>query len=766
MADRVSISDHSLAPLNGGAPEHAVIVLHGRGGDGKAMLEMGELLRQALPDAEILLPTALLPLPGRPGGRQWFDEDAADEELITAGVAEAARSLDAFIGHVAATRRLDAGRIALVGYSQGAMVSLYAAPRRSDPVAGVVAFAGRLFGGRSLPAAGCSNFRALLLHGGEDAAVPPFAALEARHILQDRGDAVEAVIYPDRGHGDILAIDGPAMAAALWFLRKAFGLSLGSMTAIAARPKIKLVVWDLDDTLWRGTLAENDEVVLDQRRSELVRQFNRHGVVSSICSKNDPAIARARLKAFGLWDQFVFPRIDFAPKGPALADIIADMQLRPANVLFVDDNVHNLEEVKYLIPEIHVLDARSAECDAMLEGILKDNEHQEKSRLDEYRALERKQVDRARSKGSRDDFLRSCDIHLALAWRADVMDFQGRIEELINRSNQLNFTGSRVPEGSMAAYLATPALNECFAVFVWDKYGYHGLIGFASVHMPELRLDHLAFSCRIMDMGIENWVVARLLAQFPGLVSSRPVTVVPHMADWITVESFDNPAIRAFILGHEKDAPRQRAEIVRFLLACQSGSLAHFSGLREVSQIDNSTSLQLDGTKVDNGTRSLSVTSVAHGTFMTQAIAPLLVLGMAVDLWNCLWPDHLVGEIDHGLYGRCVDIYCRRLQAERARILVIRMPHALADSHYLPKDGITRQRHHAFSRVWTEAEARYAGTVDILDVDAFGDAGGCIDIGHYKVALLKEIGDRVRAWAFRQVGGLAEEEAQALLGLI
>ena len=72
---------------------------------------------------------------------------------------------------------------------------------------------------------------------------------------------------------------------------------------------IKLILWDLDDTLWRGTLADGDAVALFEQRAEMIRAFNARGVVSSICSKNDFDAARAKLEAFGLWDEFVFPHI-------------------------------------------------------------------------------------------------------------------------------------------------------------------------------------------------------------------------------------------------------------------------------------------------------------------------------------------------------------------------------------------------------------------------------------------------------------------------
>ena len=119
-----------------------------------------------------------------------------------------------------------------------------------------------------------------------------------------------------------------------------------------ARP-VKLVVWDLDDTLWEGTLSEGT-VTLPQSRIDLVRTLNRRGIVNSVCSKNDPSRARTELERVGLWDELVFAQIDWTPKGGRVARIVADAQLRPEEVLFVDDLPLNREEVRHAVPGIQV----------------------------------------------------------------------------------------------------------------------------------------------------------------------------------------------------------------------------------------------------------------------------------------------------------------------------------------------------------------------------------------------------------------------------
>lgn len=110
--------------------------------------------------------------------------------------------------------------------------------------------------------------------------------------------------------------------------------------------QIKLVIWDLDETLWKGTLSEGD-VVVKEPIAEFLRNTLDMGIVHSICSKNDFRKTKDKLSELGLWDIFVFPSIDWTPKGVRVKETIENMGLRPGNVLFVDDNMQNLEEVKY-----------------------------------------------------------------------------------------------------------------------------------------------------------------------------------------------------------------------------------------------------------------------------------------------------------------------------------------------------------------------------------------------------------------------------------
>ena len=260
--------------------------------------------------------------------------------------------------------------------------------------------------------------------------------------------------------------------------------------------KIKLVIWDLDNTLWSGTLAEGDAPILLPGRAELIKTLTAAGVVNSICSKNNFTAAKEILSRLGLWDHFVFPKIVFAPKGHLVQNILDEMHLRAANAVFIDDEPTNLQEVLYYNPQITVLHA--SDCEKFFAEIpVDDSAH---SRLEQYKQLERKQQEK-NFFASNEDFLRNSNICLEIIPVTD--DLFGRLCELTERTNQLNFTKNRMTPEELQGLLKNPNV-ETRLIHVTDNFGDYGYIGFYSLYQGNL--IHFVFSCRIMNMGIEHFV--------------------------------------------------------------------------------------------------------------------------------------------------------------------------------------------------------------------------------------------------------------------
>ena len=264
--------------------------------------------------------------------------------------------------------------------------------------------------------------------------------------------------------------------------------------------KIKIVIWDLDETLWKGTIDDGDNIVIPQENIDLINDLNDRGIVNSICSKNDVDKVRAVLKKNNLIDSFVFISADWSSKGPRVKELLQKIGLRSVNTLFIDDNHLNLEEVSYFNPEIKVFypnnihDLISWVRDSDLRI---DDDHK---RLKQYKVLEKKDEER-QSFLSNKEFLMSCNIRVDIHY--DCKNEIERIHELIQRSNQLNFTKKRSTRDEVE-FLLNNQLSKCGTVHVKDRFGDYGMVGFFAIVNNEC--EHFLFSCRTIGMGIENYV--------------------------------------------------------------------------------------------------------------------------------------------------------------------------------------------------------------------------------------------------------------------
>jgi FkbH-like protein len=303
--------------------------------------------------------------------------------------------------------------------------------------------------------------------------------------------------------------------------------------------KVKLVVWDLDDTFWHGTLSE-EGISPVARNIAIVIELPKRGILNSICSKNDPDQVKAKLNELGVWDQFVFPSIGFNPKGKAVAEMIEAAALRAENVLFIDDNRLNLEEVKFFNPGIMACHPQE-----VLEGFLDHpnlagKPDPELTRLKQYRFLQRKVEDRGTTDLSNEEFLRASNIRVEIDY--DVESNFDRVVDLINRANQLNYTKQRLNTTEeiekFRASLGTFGVHAG-CVRARDNYGDYGLIGFffAKLRANKRKLIHFVFSCRTMNMGIEQYVYELLDQPSMEIIPPTSYGLDSHAAiDWIRAD--------------------------------------------------------------------------------------------------------------------------------------------------------------------------------------------------------------------------------------
>ena len=271
--------------------------------------------------------------------------------------------------------------------------------------------------------------------------------------------------------------------------------------------QIKIIIWDLDDTLWAGTLAEDKVVDINYNIIERIRKLNSIGVINSICSNNNFKKTSEFLKSKNIFDLFILPSINYNPKGARVNDIVKKLNFRHENSLFIDDNVVNLNEVKYLYEKINVLNAKEVNIIEALDLIIK-NTNPNSSRFNQYKQLEKK-VKVKEEFVSNEDFLKQSNIVVEIIDinNENKKKYIDRIYEMVDRTNQLNFTKKRDSKKEILKKISYGKFNSKI-VKAMDKYGNYGIIGF--VQYSKGNLEHFLFSCRILNMGIESYVLNKL----------------------------------------------------------------------------------------------------------------------------------------------------------------------------------------------------------------------------------------------------------------
>lgn len=202
-----------------GKAKSLVVFLHGYGADGADLLGLADPLAPHLPDTVFVAPDAPSPCAGNPFGRQWFPIPRFDGSTEMEAALEMGRSTDdlnAFLDARLAEESLPFEALALVGFSQGAMMSLHIAPRRDTAMAGVVAISGKLMLPALLQEQAKVKPPVMLIHGDRDDVVPFGEMQAAGNALVKAGFPTFGHVMKGSGHG--IAPDG--LGVAMQFLKE------------------------------------------------------------------------------------------------------------------------------------------------------------------------------------------------------------------------------------------------------------------------------------------------------------------------------------------------------------------------------------------------------------------------------------------------------------------------------------------------------------------------------------------------------------------
>ncbi len=269
-----------------------------------------------------------------------------------------------------------------------------------------------------------------------------------------------------------------------------------------AERKIKCVVWDLDNTLWDGTLLEEPRVNLRNGIREIMQILDSRGILQSIASKNDHYFAMNRLEELGIADYFLYPQIHWGPKSDSIERIRKDINIGIDTIAFIDDQTFEREEVSFAHPKVLCIDA--AQIDNIL-ALPEFNprfitEDSSKRRLMYLADIARKKVEE-HFEGPQEDFLGTLQMVLTIGSpRAEDLK---RAEELTMRTNQLNTTGYTYSHEELDFFLHSDR-HHLIIAGLDDKYGSYGKIGLVLIECDKesWMIKLLLMSCRVMTRGV------------------------------------------------------------------------------------------------------------------------------------------------------------------------------------------------------------------------------------------------------------------------
>jgi FkbH-like protein len=279
------------------------------------------------------------------------------------------------------------------------------------------------------------------------------------------------------------------------------------------RAKVKCVVWDLDNTLWNGTLIEDgaEKLMLKAGVKRVLQELDERGILLSIASKNNEPEAKEALKRMGIDELFLAPQISWGPKSEAIREIARRLNIGLDSFLFVDDSEFELHEVSSALPEVRVLDAsRFVEILSLKECIVPVTA-ESRARRQMYRVEEERKDLASSFAGDYMAFLRDCEIRLNILPLAD--ENLERVHELTQRTNQMNFSGNRYDREKLRQLLATPWFDS-YVLEVVDRFGSYGVVGFCIVDSREPLITDLMFSCRIQAKRVEHAFLAWLIRKY------------------------------------------------------------------------------------------------------------------------------------------------------------------------------------------------------------------------------------------------------------
>ncbi|MEU7417991.1 HAD-IIIC family phosphatase [Streptomyces antibioticus] len=274
---------------------------------------------------------------------------------------------------------------------------------------------------------------------------------------------------------------------------------------------VKCVVWDLDGTLWDDIAVETPTDELPTPRPEMLAAIDAlaaRGVLSSIASRSAPTVLDRLAGRPEVRERFLAPQVSWQDKSESLRRIAKDLGIAVEALVLVDDSPYERAEVEALLPGVRTLAPEDVPALlAAFEG--REVTPESRERVRRYRTEETRRAEGERFSGSREEFLRWCDMRLTIG--AAAPDEIPRALELAARTHRLNSSGltpDRLRE------LAASEGHALYTARMADRFGSYGVIGAALVDRTDpaaWSVPLLALSCRVAGRGAAAAFLFRLM---------------------------------------------------------------------------------------------------------------------------------------------------------------------------------------------------------------------------------------------------------------
>ena len=206
----------SIPPLSKDKPNQVIVLCHGYGGDGKDISALAINWQRFLPDAIFLCPDAPEVCAVNPQGYQWFDLSSDKEEIILENSLIAEKKLNTFLDQSLEKFQLAPSKLALVGFSQGCMMSIQTGLKKKEQISCVLGYSGKIINQKHLSDNINSKPEIFLMHGDNDTIVPASYLLEAKEYLNRLGIKIKTKIFKNCEHR--IPVEGSSLG--LEFLKK------------------------------------------------------------------------------------------------------------------------------------------------------------------------------------------------------------------------------------------------------------------------------------------------------------------------------------------------------------------------------------------------------------------------------------------------------------------------------------------------------------------------------------------------------------------